>query len=94
MTSDAYGPKFPLGSLVMTSGVDSALSADDIAVAIGRHATGDWGEVDEDDWQANDLALTEGDRLLSAYTSTKGVSFWVITESDRSVTTVLLPSEY
>jgi hypothetical protein len=55
---------------------------------------GDWGEVVEDDWWENDLSLEEGYRLVSAYTSSAGTPFWVITEADRSVTTVLLPSGY
>ena len=59
-----------------------------------RHMAGDWGEVDAEDKAANDLALMDGSRLLSAYTTTKGQKLWIITEADRSVTTILLPSDY
>ena len=90
----AGGAKFPLGQLVMTQGASSALSVADITAAVRRHVQGDWGEVDQEDWRENDLSLEEGFRLLSAYTSEGGEQFWIITEADRSVTTVLLPSEY
>ena len=59
-----------------------------------RHLTGDWGEVDEHDQQENERSLTIGCRLLSAYTLPTGEKLWIITEADRSVTTILLPSEY
>jgi len=65
------------------------------AELIGRHLSGDWGTVDKDDWRANDRALREGTRLLSAYELPHtGEKVWVITEWDRSATTILLPSEY
>jgi hypothetical protein len=63
-------------------------------VFIRRHATGDWGDLDEDDKAENELSVGEGFRILSAYTMERGVKLWVISESDRSVTTILLPSEY
>jgi len=59
-----------------------------------RHANGDWGELDEHDLKANEYGLEHGLRLLSAYTLSSGVRIWVITEADRSSTTILLPSEY
>ena len=55
---------------------------------------GDWGDPDEDDRRANDLALQEGTRLLSAYEIRDGFKVWVIPEADRSVTTILLPDDY
>lgn len=61
---------------------------------IGRHMSGDWGDVDPEDWRANDAALVTGERLLSAYSLTAVQQLWIITEADRSSTTVLLPSEY
>ena len=54
----------------------------------------DWGEVSEDDAQQNELSLREGFRLLSAYRTVKGQKLWIITEADRSATTILLPDEY
>jgi hypothetical protein len=62
--------------------------------ALGRHVTGDWGNVCSEDAEANDAAVGERARLLSSYTSDEGVRFWIITEADRSLTTVLLPEEY
>ena len=59
-----------------------------------RHEAGDWGEVDSEDWQENELSVREGFRILSAYKLTTGVRIWIITEADRSATTILLPEEY
>lgn len=59
-----------------------------------RHIHGDWGEVDEHDRRENELSLEHAFRLLSAYTLLSGVKIWIITEGDRSATTVLLPEEY
>ncbi len=85
---------FPLGTIVATPGALCVLTREEIATALHRHRSGDWGELDPEDRRANDQALIEGSRLLSAYHSRFGKKFWVITESDRSVTTILLPSEY
>lgn len=88
-------PKFELGRVVGTPGAIDAL--DTLGIAPGallrRHVAGDWGDVPDDDRQVNEDALIDGDRLHSAY-QVSGVRFWVITESDRSVTTILLPEEY
>ncbi len=59
-----------------------------------RHVGGDWGEVGAEDWQENELSVKEGFRLLSVYTLATGVKLWIITEADRSATTLLLPEEY
>lgn len=59
-----------------------------------RHATGDWGDVDREDGAANDQAVIDGARVLSVYTLGTGETVWIITEADRSVTTILLPSDY
>lgn len=85
---------FPLGRIFATPGALAVLGPEDILLALHRHAAGDWGDVGEEDKKANQAALKDGARLLSAYVSRAGVSFWVITEADRSVTTVLLPGEY
>ena len=58
-----------------------------------RHQAGDWGDLGEEDWKENDTAVHAGLRLLSSYRSTGGVTFWIITEADRSVTTLLLPDD-
>ena len=85
---------FRLGHLVATPNALEKLQQLDITAALQRHQAGDWGDVDEHDRQANDLALTEGTRLFSVYHSAKQLKFWVITEADRSVTTVLMPEDY
>lgn len=85
---------FPLGSLYITPGALKALSHEEIMGALGRHCKGDWGEVGAEDQAENDLSVREGFRILSAYRSRSGHKFWVITEADRSATTVLLPDEY
>lgn len=84
---------FRLGRLLATPGALDILSPDTLLDILQRHATGDWGELCDDDRAANDAALLDGSRLLSAYT-VEGERIWIITEADRSATTVLLPEEY
>ena len=86
--------RFRLGRVVATPGALAELSQKDILQALGRHARGDWGDLCEEDWQANEQALKYGSRLFSAYQTKDGVKFWIITEADRLATTVLLPEEY
>jgi hypothetical protein len=85
---------FPLGSVFITPAANARLDSYDVALAVTRHYLGDWGELDPDDREANELALHEGSRLLSVYHDRHGTAFWVITEADRSATTVLLPEDY
>ncbi len=85
---------FSLGRTVITRGALDALKGEDVHASIARHASGDWGDVCPEDKQANDDALKVGARLLSAYHTDSGQKFWIITEADRSATTVLLPEEY
>ena len=87
-------PKFSLGQTMMTPGVRDTLNHEDIIGAMARHVRGDWGDVDAEDHQANEVALKEGTRLFSVYHSMAGEKFWIITEADRAYTTVLLPEEY
>ena len=87
-------PKVELGQTVMTAGVSEEITAREVFQALQRHESGDWGEVGPEDSEANEEALKAGDRLLSIYRDSKGTKFYVITEADRSVTTVLLASEY
>ena len=72
----------------------AALSQWEILDAFFRHERGDWGAVGSEDWAENQFSLQEGLRLLSVYFAADGTKFWLITEADRSVTTVLLPSDY
>ena len=90
------GIKFSPGSIVATPGALAALEAsgDDPMAYLVRHVAGDWGDVDEQDCRENELSLQHGFRLLSAYTLNSGIKIWIITDSDRSATTLLLPEEY
>lgn len=90
-------PRFPTGLVVMTPGVeDLALQGRfNPATYLCRHLHADWGDLVEDDRHLNDAALASGkDRLFSSYQVTPDLKLWIITEWDRSVTTLLLPSEY
>jgi hypothetical protein len=86
--------KFSLGQIVITAGAHEKLNHYEVLSALIRHSTGDWGDVCEEDKLSNDQAVEEGSRILSSYQTKDGTKFWIITEWDRSVTTVLLPSEY
>jgi len=86
---------FSLGRLMATPGSIQHLSENDLTPLhlIVRHSTGDWGDLGVSDKKLNDLAITDGSRILSAYV-VAGEKLYVITEWDRSYTTVLLASEY
>ena len=94
MTMTLVVGKFPLGQIVITRGARARLSQEDVLAGLTRHMSGDWGELDDEDRKENEAALTHGFRLLSRYTSPEGCVFWIITEHDRSITTILLPEEY
>ena len=88
--------RFSLGRLVATPGALTALSAANQAPFefLARHQCGDWGDLSPEDKAENDLSVQEGFRILSAYRTRTNVKIWIITEADRSVTTILLPEEY
>jgi hypothetical protein len=89
--------RFTLGQTFITPGAEEALMiAGQTAIEfLRRHMSCDWGsELSDEDIQENEVSLKEGFRLLSAYRTGKGQKLWIITEADRSATTVLLPSEY
>jgi len=97
--------KFELGQVVMTNGINNVITnggnvadADkvfDLLECIDRHKRGDWGNLDEDDKMLNDSAVEDGGRIISAYEIGENkVKIWIITEADRSYTTILLPEEY
>jgi hypothetical protein len=89
-------PKFPLGQVVSTPGALKALNetGQSPMTFLDRHVSGDWGDLDAEDRQENELSLIEGCRILSAYHLADGTKIWIITEADRSSTCVLLPDEY
>ena len=88
-------PMFAMGKLGCTPAALAALeeASQRPMEFLARHAAGDWGEVDDEGRQSNDDAIAEGTRLLSAYRLDTGVKIWIITEADRSATTILLPEE-
>lgn len=87
---------FPLGRTVATPSALEALerAGQHPVEFVAQHAAGDWGDVDEEDAALNDDAIVDGTRILSAYRTALGTRIWIITEADRSATTVLLPNEY
>ena len=85
---------FTLGQTFITIGAINGLHPEDIIRSLVRHVRGDWGECGAEDKAANQVALESGERIMSVYHDRHNVRFWVITEADRSSTTVLLPSEY
>lgn len=93
MTAPDNRIRFQSGTIVATQG--ALLVADNHAILelLRRHLAGDWGDVSKEDAKANEHALTHGERILSSY-RVKGEKLWIITERDRSQTTVLTPGEY
>jgi len=91
--------KFELGRLVTTRGVADRMEKDDgfsgfVKNSLSRHSQGDWGDLCEEDIEENKLSLSNGYRLLSVYEEDTFPTIWIITERDRSATTVLFPDEY
>ncbi len=91
--------KVPMGKLVMTRGVNDEVAENEkfakfVFESLRRHACGDWGNLDNEDKQENEYSLANRLRLLSAYEKPELPKIWIITEADRSLTTVLFPSEY
>lgn len=87
--------KFELGRTVITRNALDTLDPEDVQTSLARHVSGDWGEeLDQFDRQQNESALVNGARLFSVYRDRHTTRFYIITEADRSVTTVLLPEDY
>ncbi|MFT3787356.1 MAG: hypothetical protein QM770_14510 [Tepidisphaeraceae bacterium] len=86
--------KFDLGRTVITANAQATLDVQDVAACLSRHAHGDWGDLEQEDRDENERSLRENCRLLSVYHDSAGTKFYIITEWDRSVTTVLLPEDY
>jgi hypothetical protein len=89
-------PLFPLGQVVATPGALQACenAGQEPEEFLNRHDRRDWGEVSEADKQENEFSVQQGFRILSAYATSTGERIWIITEADRSATTILLPDEY
>ncbi|MCB9140491.1 MAG: hypothetical protein H6642_19330 [Caldilineaceae bacterium] len=92
----SFASLFPLGHTLATPGALEALEEAHMSplVLLSRHSQGDWGDLCDADRQENERALKRGGRLFSAYNIGAKVRIWIITESDRSATTLLLPMEY
>jgi hypothetical protein len=90
------GPRFPMGRPAITPAADATLNAIGIHPIrlLARHIHGDWGDLSVEDLAANEVALQTGERLLSSYALPGGGKVWIITEADRSVTTILIPTDY
>ena len=86
--------KFRLGKIVSTPNALDRLTQEDILMGIQRHQAGDWGDMDEHGRHENELSLKLGMRLWSVYHTANGIQFWLITEADRSTTTVLMSDDY
>ena len=88
--------RFSIGQMVATPGALAALdnAHQTTSEILFRHQTGDWGDLSEEDKAENEYSVDKRLRIFSAYILSTGVKIWVITEADRSVTTILLPSEY
>jgi hypothetical protein len=96
MTTFAIAPpkaKFPLGQIVITTTAQASLDPDDVQKGLQRHVSGDWGDLCPEDARSNAHALKHLGRLMSVYGEGE-TRFWIITEWDRSVTTILLPLDY
>lgn len=89
-------PKFPLGRVLMARGVQALVQDGrlDPRSLLQRHVVGDWDDLDDEDKRENHASITNGHRLLSSYRIDSVLTVWVITEAERQVTTILLPSEY
>ena len=96
MSTTQIRAKFRPGRTVATPGALEAISeaGQDPTYFLDRHVMGDWGEIDPEDLGLNDQALVDGTRIFSVYRTLLGERIWIITEADRSATTVLLPEEY
>ncbi len=89
-------PLFPLGRTVATPGALRSLeeAGESASYYLSRHHRGDWGDICEEDRRENEFSLLNNGRLMSVYETAKGDKLWLISESDRSATTILLPEEY
>jgi hypothetical protein len=86
--------RFSMGQLVITARAKDVLHPQDVQGCVERHAAGDWGELCDGDRRENEIALVQGLRLFSVYHDRSKIKFYIITEHDRSVTTILLPEDY
>jgi hypothetical protein len=94
MTNTFTTPRFEPGQILITPVAQQRLTANEVQAALSRHLQGDWGDCDPHDAAANDQAVHDDARLFSVYHTADQTKFWIITEADRSATTILLPEDY
>ena len=94
MATSTLNAKFDFGALITTPGASEKLKHTDILGGLFRHIEGDFGDISEGDKQLNEEAIKNGGCIHSEYHTADGTKFWIITEADRSCTTILLPEEY
>lgn len=94
MSGTTQAIRVELGRVLATPGGMERITPTERNIALNRHRNGDWGDVSAEDWQSNDWAFMRNGRLFSVYHAIDGTKFWIITEADRSVATILLPEEY
>ena len=80
-----------LGQLIIAKDILTTIGFEEVCLAVIRHRVGDWGELDEEDWEGNERALSYNRRLLSVYLAYNGEPFWIITSANRDETKVVLP---
>jgi hypothetical protein len=90
----AQTARFDPGQIETTPNAITIIPHDEIQAALSRHMSGDWGTLDNEDRASNERGLANGGRLFSEYHSKEGIKFWIITDADRAMTTVLLPKDY
>jgi hypothetical protein len=91
---DKSKPAFELGRIAISKDAFDKLSPDEAMTILERHVRGDWGEVSKHDADENEFALDHDLRLMSVYRRASGQKLWVITEADRSITTIMFPEDY
>ena len=96
MESSLHEAKFPLGKVVTTpQALAAIINSGQLPMDfVSRHAKGDWGDLCQDDKEANNQAIENGERILSAYRTLNGIKLWIISEADRTSTCILVPEEY
>ena len=85
--------KFPMGELLITSSATSSLAGKELIASLARHLCGDWGDVDEDTRNRNEMALRNNERLFSQFRTRQGITFQIITTRGRSATAIMLPED-
>ena len=86
-------PRFPLGRVRMSKKARESLTYADALNGLRSHAIGEWGLLSDDEWWENELSLRQGYQLMSIHLASNGNRFWIVTEADRSLTTIRLPTE-